>query len=133
MKRCLPLAGLLAMTAIGGCAATPRMGSPSLVRLDSPLLASRAFDVIDRQLHNSIVFSVCTETPRGAGPAASLDATLIPSDKYEQEGRRAQALIEPYRFTIGLTNGPSQGVIMQVTVPAGFARISIPRRMRRLA
>jgi len=120
IKRRLALAGLLAITALGGCIAAPRMGSPSLARLDSPLLSPRALDVIERQLRDSIVFSACSDIPRGVGPAASLDATLIPSDEYEQEGRRAQALIQPYRFTIGLTSGPGKGAIMQVTAPAGF-------------
>jgi hypothetical protein len=105
----------------GLCACVPvRMGSATLAVRESPVQAARPFDLIDSQLKTSLIYSGCETGPATLGPVASLDATLIPSDEYVQEGRRAQALIEPYRFTIRLSNGPHRGETVQVTVPSGF-------------
>jgi len=113
------LASLLAIGALSACIPA-RMGSPSLAGRESPVLAARPYEVIDSQLRHSVLYAACNAGPSREGPAASLDTALIPSDEYQQEGRRAQALIEPYRFTVGLSNGPRKGSTVQVTVPAGF-------------
>lgn len=112
-------AGLLAACSLAACIPV-RIGSPSLASRESPVQAAQPYEVIYSQLRHSMLYSDCGAGAARNGPAAGLDATLIPSDEYEQEGRRAQALIEPYRFTIGLTNGPRKGSTVQVTVPAGF-------------
>lgn len=113
------IASLLAIGGLTACVPV-RIGSPSLAGRESPVQAARPYEVIDNQLRHSLLYASCDAGVARPGPAASLDATLIPSDEYQQEGRRAQALIEPYRFTVGLTNGPHKGSTVQVTVPAGF-------------
>lgn len=119
MRLCTLAASALAVASLYACVPV-RMGSPTLALRESPLQATQPYDLIDSQLRASIVFSGCEPGPAALGPVANLDATLIPSDEYVQEGRRAQALIEPYRFTIRLSNGPYRGEVVQVTAPSGF-------------
>jgi hypothetical protein len=110
---------VLACLAAGGCAAA-RLGSPSLTAKASTHLDPFPLELISTQLHASPVFTECEGMRTRPGPAANLDASLIPSDEYVQQGRRAQALIEPYSFSISLSSGPHKGEILQVSVPAGF-------------
>src|SRR5690242_17088751 len=110
----------LACLAVGACESAPRIGSASLSSRPSPHLEANAFHLIETQLHASPVFAECGAAPARLGPAANLDTSLIPSDEYVQNGRRAQALTEPYRFTIALTGGREKGETLQVTVPTGF-------------
>lgn len=110
---------LLACLGASACAAA-RLGSPSLTARPSPHLDPSPFELISTQLHASPVFRECADMRLRPGPAANLDASLIPSDEYVQEGRRAQALIEPYSFSINLRAGPHKGEVLQVSVPAGF-------------
>lgn len=105
---------------LGACVAAPRMGSAALAGRPSPHLEPNPYVLIDRQLHGSPVFAECGARPAKPGPAANLDTSLIPSDEYVQEGRRAQALTEPYRFSINLSDGQLKGSTIEVTVPAGF-------------
>jgi Protein of unknown function (DUF1353) len=112
-------AGALAIAALSACVPA-RLGSAALASRESPVQAARPFDLIDSQLKASVVFAGCKAGLAASGPVTNLDATLIPSDEYVQEGRRAQALIEPYRFTIRLSNGPHRNETVQVTVPSGF-------------
>jgi hypothetical protein len=119
MQRRLAVA-ITACLALGACVAAPRVGSASLSSRPSPHLDPSPYQLIDGQLHRSIVFSECGASSAQPGPASNLDASLIPSDEYVQNGRRAQALIEPYRFSIGLTAGALKGSTLAVTVPAGF-------------
>jgi hypothetical protein len=110
------VAGLLA----AGCSSGPSIGSAALARRPSPHLAPDAYAAIDETMRGSMVVSACAPAARRPGPASSLDASLIPSNEYLQEGRRAEALIEPYRFAVRLTRGPSAGWTLDVTVPPGF-------------
>ena len=105
---------------VGACTGVARLGSPSLTAKASAHLDPAPFDLISAQLHASPVFTECAAMRTKPGPAANLDASLIPSDEYVQHGRRAQALIEPYSFSINLSSGPRKGEILQVSVPAGF-------------
>jgi len=113
------LAAGVAIVALSACVPA-RMGSATLASRESPVQAARPYDLIDSQLRTSVIYSDCEAGPAALGPVVSLDAALIPSDEYVQEGRRAQALIEPYRFTIRLTNDPYKGATAKVTVPSGF-------------
>jgi len=115
-----PVLALAACLGLGACIAAPRIGSASLSSSPSPHLEPRPYQLIDAQLHHSIVFSECGASNAAPGPASNLDASLIPSDEYVQNGRRAQALIQPYRFSIDLSKGALKGSTLAVTVPAGF-------------
>ena len=111
------LTGLLA----SACVAAPvSIGSPSLAAKPNPHLEPDPALLIGDQLHRSIVYAECSAPAGPDGPASNLDTSLIPSNEYVQRGRRAQALTEPYRFTIRLSDGALKGSIVQVTVPAGF-------------
>lgn len=110
---------LMACLAASACTAA-RLGSPSLMAKSSPHLEPAPYGLISTQLHASPVFTECADMRLKPGPAANLDASLIPSDEYVQEGRRAQALTEPYSFSINLRGGPHKGEVLQVSVPAGF-------------
>lgn len=110
----------LACLAAGACTSTVRIGSASLSAKPSPHLDAHPYELIETQLHASPVYAECGAASARPGPAANLDTSLIPSDEYVQDGRRAQALIESYRFTVALTQGPQKGASLQVTVPAGF-------------
>jgi hypothetical protein len=114
-----PALALLICLGAGACTAA-RLGSPSLAAKPSLHLEPAPFELISTELHASPVFTECAGMRTRPGPAANLDASLIPSDEYVQHGRRAQALIEPYSFSINLTGGPHKGEILQVSVPAGF-------------
>lgn len=106
---------------LAACSMTPlRIGSAALAARPSFHLDPHPYALIDSELEQSVVYARCDDAPAAPGPAANLDTSLIPSDEYVQQGRRAQALTEPYRFTIALTGGPSKGSLLQVTVPAGF-------------
>jgi hypothetical protein len=111
---------IAASLGLGACVAAPRMGSASLAGRPSIHLEPSPYVEIDRQLHASRIYSECGAGSGKSGPAANLDTSLIPSDEYVQEGRRAQALTEPYRFAINLSDGQLKGSNIEVTVPAGF-------------
>jgi hypothetical protein len=110
----------LACLAAGACTGVARLGSPSLTAKPSAHLDAAPFELISAQLHASPVFTECAAMRMKPGPSANLDASLIPSDEYVQQGRRAQALIEPYSFSINLGGGVHKGEMLQVSVPAGF-------------
>lgn len=111
---------LLVCFGVSASCTAARLGSPSLMAKPSMHLDPAPLDLISAELHGSPVFRECADMRMKTGPAANLDASLIPSDEYVQEGRRAQALIEPYSFSINLTGGPHKGEVLQVSVPAGF-------------
>lgn len=119
-------AGLAAGLAFSGlllasCSvAPPPVGSLALARQPSAHLAADPYLPIAEAVSTSLIHRACATGPARPGPFANLDASLIPSDEYLQHGRRAEALIEPYRFAIPLTKGPNAGWTLDVTVPAGF-------------
>lgn len=111
----------LACTLASACVPAPmRIGSPALASRPSLHGDPDPIVLIGDQLHRSIVYADCSAPAGPEGPASNLDTSLIPSDEYVQRGRRAQALTEPYRFTVQLTDGRLKGSSVQVTVPAGF-------------
>jgi hypothetical protein len=111
---------IISCLGLGACVGAPRIGSASLSSNPSPHLDPSPFQLIDAQLRHSVVFSECGASNAQPGPASNLDASLIPSDEYVQNGRRAQALTQPYRFSIDLSKGALKGSTLAVTVPAGF-------------
>lgn len=124
MRAAFSLFAGLGAAVLASCTAAPSMGSAALARRPNLHLAADPYAVLAQGVQQSAVWSECPAGPPDAlgraGPFASLDASLIPSNEYLQEGRRAEALIEPYRFAVRLSKGPSAGWTMDVTVPAGF-------------